>query len=93
MRFESDLGVFWTTPHRDPDRIRVCSPSEQTLRNMLLVIELAGVGEGNDFDDLYIGEPQSEDAPYTLDIDRATLVLWFQFETLNFLHVGGDYLA
>lgn len=93
MRLETDVGIFWTSPHPDPDRVLLRSLSYSTLRNILSVIELAGVGDGNDYDDLYIVGTPEGDGPFTLDIDRATLVLWFQFETLNFLHVGGDYLA
>lgn len=93
MNFETDAGIFWTRAHADPNKVSLCSLSKDTLMTILASIELAGVEADADFDDLYIGPPTGEDEPYTLDIDRVTLILWFEFETLNYLHVGGEYIV
>lgn len=87
MRIETEEGRFWATPHdTNPDSIIVNAAEREILMSMWKTIQLAGVGHGHDFDDIAIY--RVDDTPlvhhYEMELDRGTLVLWFEFEALNF---------
>lgn len=88
MKLETEEGKVWTVPHEsDPAKIIVASNHRSTLLSMLSSIELAGVAQGYDYDDLAIYRTDSDDGyshHYEMVLDRGTLVLWFDFEILNY---------
>lgn len=87
MRIETEEGFFWTTPHEtDPDLIIVASQHRSSLLAMVQSIELAGVSEGNDYDDLAVYRADSPESThyYELVLDRTTLALWFSFEVHHY---------
>lgn len=84
MRMETEEGFVWTIPHpTDEDLIWVASRDYGTLESMLETIELHGTPEGVDFNDIPI-RMNDELGYFEMLITRATLVLWFEFEMLNY---------
>lgn len=64
------------------ENVALYSESKATLMDVIQSLELAGVAEDKDFDDLSIKE--GPDGHYRLTIDRPTLCMWFGFEVLNY---------
>lgn len=88
MRLETEEGFIWTTPHpTDPDLIWVASRDYSTLESMIESIELHGTQEDVDYNDFSI-HFNEELGYFEMLLDRATLILWFEFEVLNYqIHI------
>jgi uncharacterized protein YheU (UPF0270 family) len=91
MRIETEEGFIWTIPHpTDRDLITVASRDYGTLESMIESIELQGTREGEDYDDLAI-RLNEELGYFEMLLDRGTLILWFEFEMLNYQqHIEGN---
>lgn len=91
MRIDYDGKYFWTSPHEtDPELLILNSRERDVLEDILASIELQGVAEGRDFDDLAI---YRETDFYSMVVDRSTLVLYFTFEAHYNIERKGPYLA
>lgn len=87
MFIETEMGRFWTEAHpTDPSKLVLVSTEKSTLEAVVDNIELMGRADDYDFDDLAI-----HTSPYpihfTLELDRGTFVLWFDFEVRYFQHI------
>lgn len=90
MKIEYDGGTIGTAAHpTDPNLIIVWSFRRDTLMEVVSSLELAGVAEGLDFNDLFVAHDHARGC-YEMHLDRATFALWFQFEVLNYLHVASE---
>ena len=93
MNITYSSGSLRTEPFpKDADLLRVIGHAD-VLSDMVTSIELAGVAEDLDFDDLAVTVLVPEENLCELILDRATFVLWFQFEVLNYLYVEGEPYA
>lgn len=90
MNIETEMGYFWTEPHpSDPSKLYLVSTERSTLEAVVDNIELMGRADDYDFDDLAIHKDSQlgEVRYFRLELDRGTLVLWFEFEVRYYQHV------
>jgi hypothetical protein len=78
----------WAKTTSSLDRVVLASESLETLKGISASIELAGASE----DDLDVGTYDQYLHPrenlWTLELDRTTFKLWFEFETDGYLRYG-----
>jgi hypothetical protein len=77
----------------NPDNVFIHAHRKEDLETVLDSLELAGVQDGRYFEDLEIEEedqPDPEYYPYFIEVTRVDLVLFMQFEVLNYLGVNLD---
>lgn len=68
-----------------PNYLTVESVDREALEELLETLELAGVTEGESFDNLEIGEDMYRSDPvYYVDMSTSTYALYLQFEFLNY---------
>lgn len=90
MHIETELGYFWTEPHpSDGSKLILVSTEKSTLEAVVDNIELMGRADEYDFDDLAIRSTNHPEQlrHYTLELDRGTFVLWFDFEVRFYQHI------
>lgn len=93
---ETEEGKFWTIPHETkPEMIIICARYRPVLESMLSGIELAGVEDGFDFDDIaiYVEDAGELTMHYEMPITRVTLGLWFMFEAEYYHKEGATYAS
>lgn len=82
QKIEYDQGTVHIMSVFGKDDIALYSESKGTLLDVIQSLELAGVAEDKDFDDLSIKEDPN--GHYRLIIDRPTFCMWLGFEVLNY---------
>ena len=79
------MGCFWTEGHpSDSSKLILVSKEKSTLQSVVDNIELMGRADDYDFDDLAI---RTKDGVFRMELDRGTLVLWFDFEARYYQHI------
>lgn len=69
-----------------PNTVTVQSVSREAVEEVLETIALAGVAEGENYDNLTIEEDMTAQEPvFYVEISTSTLALWWSFEALNFI--------
>ncbi len=83
----------WAKTTSSLDRVVLASSSLETLRGVSASIELMGASQ----DDLDVGTYDEYLHPreglWTLELDRTTFKLWFEFETDGYLRYGKNEFA
>lgn len=69
-----------------PDLIEVRCEHRDGIEEFIETLELAGVAEGESFENLIIEEDMTEETPFFYtEVSTATLVLYTSFEFLNYM--------
>lgn len=72
-----------------PDLVEVRSEYREAIEEFIETLELAGVAEGESFDNLIIEEDNTEQTPFFYtEVSPATLCLYTRFEFLNYMGVN-----
>lgn len=86
-----DHGYDFVPDLLAPDNVLVKSEFRDSLEELLETLQLAGVAEGKNFEDITIEEDFTDyGTQYYIEIDKGTLALYLQFEILNYF--GGPSL-
>ena len=85
--FETPFHGFDFVPDpNSPDNVQIRAEFRDSLEEFLATLELAGVADDRNFEDLEIEEgSNSYDEFFFLDITKSDLALYLQFEVLNYL--------
>lgn len=78
---------------KNPNAVFVFAQHKQDLETVIDCLELSGVQDGRYFEDLTIEEtvePEAAQYIYFVEITRADLALYLQFEVLNFMGVNPE---
>lgn len=72
-----------------PNLVEVRSEYREAIEEFIETLELAGVAEGETFENLIIEEDNTEQAPFFYtEVSPATLSLYTSFEFLNYMGVA-----
>lgn len=86
MWVSTSEGIILVRPALDdPERSIVSSTRLATLESLITSLELAGVAEDDDIEELYIRKKKGSDTEWYINMSRVSLNLWFSFEVLNYL--------